>query len=470
MTTISHPRTILLAFVLLASSPQLPLAQEADLAIADVTLIDGSGEPPREGVTILVRDGLVERVAPANEVVIADGVDVIDASGKYAIPGLADMHVHFGRGGGLPNSPESVERSLRQFLFYGVTTVLNLGAYHGRADQILELHRRREAGEILAPHIYATGGLLTVPGSHPISAWASSLPDSVDPEAHDWSRRGVWVVRTPADVREVVRRMAAAGMDGIKVVIESEVLAPPFEEESPQMPPEMIRAAVEEADGRELPVFAHVSDRGELAEALDAGVDAVVHLGGEPPGPELLARMRQQGVYLIPTLSVYIQANTWGDPADNLTDPFLRRGADEQVIESILASPMNPTSPPSEEDWAWRRNFLAALKAAHDAGVRLVGGSDAPAGVNFHGYNMHHELQLMVEAGLAPMEALVIATSRAAEMLGEETVVGTIEPGKRADLLILAADPLSDIRNTRTLEVVILDGKVIDRSSLLPDK
>jgi len=140
------------------------------------------------------------------------------------------------------------------------------------------------------------------------------------------------------------------------------------------------------------------------------------------------------------------------------------------VIESLLASPMNPTSAPSEEEWVWRQNFLAALKAAHDAGVMLVGGSDAPAGTSFHGYSMHHELELMVEGGLTPMEALVVATRRAAEMLGEGDVFGTIEPGKRADILILEADPLQDICNTRTLQTVIFDGRVIDRSGLLPDE
>lgn len=274
------------------------------------------------------------------------------------------------------------------------------------------------------------------------------------------------MVRTPADTREVVRRMAGSGMDGIKVVVESDVLVPNVEEESPQMPPEMIRAAVEEGDHYALPVIAHVTDRAELVEALDAGVDAIAHLGAQPPGHDLLARMSEQGVYLIPTLSLYVQANMWGAPADNLTDPFLRRGVDERVIEGILASPMTPTSAPSEEEWAWRRDFLAAVKAGHDAGVRLVGGSDAPTGVNFQGYNMHHELELLVEAGLTPMEALTTATSRAAEMLGEGDVFGTIEPGKRADVLILAADPLSDIRNTRTLETIILDGRIVDRSSL----
>ena len=112
--------------------------------------------------------------------------------------------------------------------------------------------------------------------------------------------------------------------------------------------------------------------------------------------------------------------------------------------------------------------MLQALKAARDAGVTIVAGTDTNNPFVFPGFSIHHELELMVEAGFTPMEALVAATRRAAEMMNDQTIFGTIEPGKRADLLLLAANPLDDIRNTRTLELVILDGAVTDRSSLLP--
>lgn len=459
-----------LVLVLLLLTGDSAPAQDHGVALTGVTLIDGTGAPARAGMTIQMRDGLVTHVGPSTETTLPEGTRVIDGAGKYVIPGLADMHVHFGRGLGLPNSPDGVDDVLRQFVSYGVTSVLNLGAYFGRADQIETLRKRREAGEVIAPHIYATGGLLAVPGSHPINRWKRSLPDSVDAEAYDWSRRGVWVVRSPEDVSEVVTRMAAAGMDGIKVVIDSEMRAPPGKARSPMISMEMLDAAVQEARNRGLPVLAHASGPRELENALDAGVHAVVHLGGEPAGADLRERMRRQGVYLVPTLSVYVWADTWGDPEDNLTDPFLHRGVEEGVIEAARAWPLAPTTAPTEEDWAWRRNFLAGLQVARDAGVKLVAGTDAPAGLNFHGYSMHRELEFLVEAGLTPMEALMSATSGAAELLGQEDVFGTIQPGMRADLLILAADPLDDIRNTRTLEMVVMDGEVIEASSLQPGR
>lgn len=129
------PLVLFIAGTLLVVA-QAAVAQERPLVIVGATLIDGTGAAPQDGVTILIQRGLVTRITPTDETVIHDGARVIDAAGKYIIPGLADMHVHFGRGGGLPNNPRSVERALRQYLYYGVTTVLNLGAYSGRAHAL----------------------------------------------------------------------------------------------------------------------------------------------------------------------------------------------------------------------------------------------------------------------------------------------------------------------------------------------
>ena len=441
---------------------QTARAQTRPLAVTGATLIDGSGAPPRAGVTVLVRDGVIAAVSDSDETVIPPEADVIDAAGKYIVPGLADMHVHFGTGGLLPTDARARERALRQFLFYGVTTVLNLGATEGGMEDILALRRRSAAGGLIAPNVYATGGLLTVPGSHPV-ATVMSVPEGQDPATYDWSERGVWIVRSPDEVRDIVNRLADAGMEGIKVVIESG-----FGEDLPQMPLALVEAAVAAAAEREIPVFAHANSPHELEIAVAAGVHAVVHLVSDrsPVRPDLLVAMQEQGIYYVPTLSVYIWTDAWGDPEDTLTDPFLRSGVEPRVIESLLSSPMAPTTPPSEEDWAGRQQVLDALKAASDAGVLIAAGSDTNNPFVFPGHSTHHELALMVEAGLTPMEALVAATSRAAEMLGDDSW-GTVAPGKRADLLILGADPLDDIRNTQTLETVVLNGEVVERAALL---
>lgn len=441
-------------------------ARAADLVVTGATLLDGTGAPPRPGTTIFVRGDRIVAIEDDAEAVVPAGARVLDAAGRIVIPGLADLHVHFGTGGFEGRDEGTTERVLRQFLFYGVTTILNLGATGGRPDEILELRRRQEEGELTAPEIHATGGLITVPGSHPVGT-IMFPPEGADPSTYDWAQRGVWVVASPAEAREVVSRLAAAGMDGIKIVVESGPT--PFGDDHPQMPPEIVEAVVAEARRHALSVYAHASSVDELEVAVEAGVRAVVHLVHDPgvPSPELLARMHEKDVYYLPTLSVFISPGVWGDPAESLSDPFLRAGVEERVIESLLRSPRAPTAPPSAEDWENRRRVLRALRAAHDAGVKVVSGTDTANPFVFPGYSVHHELALMVEAGLTPMEALLTATRRPAEMLGKDDELGTIEPGKRADMLILAADPLADIRNTRTLETVIRNGRPLDRAALL---
>ena len=159
---------------------QPTLAQKGNLAIVNGTLIDGTGAAARERVAILIQDGLIDRVSDADSVVIPEGTRVIDATGKFLIPGLADMHVHFGSGGLLPFDSLTVDRLLRQFLFYGVTTIFNVGATGGSLEDVLHRRALREEGRLVGPHIYATGGLLTVPGSHPI-ATIMRLPEGATP-------------------------------------------------------------------------------------------------------------------------------------------------------------------------------------------------------------------------------------------------------------------------------------------------
>lgn len=154
-----------LAVLLLTSCSAVP---EADLVITGATLIDGSGAEPREETTIVVRDGRVTMVVPDGAVTPPEGGTVIDATGKHVIPGLADMHVHFALGSPLPRRPDETEVVLGRALYYGVTTVLQLGGTDASAETIRELRAQRAAGALAAPYIYGTGGHLTLHGTHPI--------------------------------------------------------------------------------------------------------------------------------------------------------------------------------------------------------------------------------------------------------------------------------------------------------------
>jgi imidazolonepropionase-like amidohydrolase len=430
-------------------------AEGPGLAVVGATVIDGTGSAPQVNATILIRGGRIEAIGPASEIEVRPGSRVIDAGGKYVIPGLADMHVHFGPGGPVA---ADVDRLLRQFLFYGVTTVLNVGATGGDLATIGRLRTAIDSGTQQGPTIYASGGLITVPGSHPTSTIMRAPPSG------DWSEVGVWVVDDENEMRATVQKVAQAGMDAVKIIVESGPAI--YGDEHPQMSPELVAAAVDESRRQRLPILAHATSPDELETVVDAGVNAVMHLVAGADSA-LLARMARKGIYCVPTLGLFVWPDTWGDPKDNLTDPFIRAGVENRVIESLEKSGMLPKAAPAASDLTWRREFLSNLARAREAGITVVAGTDTGNPLVFPGFSMHHELELMVEAGMSPMDALVAATRLPAQMLGKSDVFGTLQPGRRADLLVLGANPLEDIRNTRSLELVVQKGVVLDRAILL---
>lgn len=465
---------------------------QADLVITGVTLIDGTGSSPRSGTTIVVRDGRIAAVTPDREVRVPAGIRTIEASGKYVIPGLADMHVHFGLGspvGGREGLPDEV---LARELYYGVTTILQLGGSGGSTDSILALRERRASGALQAPSIYGTGGHLTLHGTHPIytifppsvreaaDALAAATPLS-DPVDLYTLGIGLSFVRSEEAAREAVRERAEGGMHAIKITVESGPTT--FGDDHPQMPVEMIRAIVDEATLYGLPVFAHVSSLDELEAALEGGAAGAVHAVWDHPLPDtaLADRMAAAGFALVPTLSLYdgtISLRYVDEPMD-LSDPFLRETVSEDEV-SALTDPgfvarfrragVAIDQPGIDRAEAFRRRLghvLANVRMLHDRGVLVALGTDTGNPYVFPGYSVHHELELLVRAGLTPIEALEAATKRAAEMIGADAEFGTVEPGKRADLLILEANPLEDIRNTRSVEVVISEGRVVDRDALV---
>ena len=425
-------------------------------------------------MSILVQDGQIVAVAPDGASDAPDDIRVIDAAGKFVIPGLSDTHFHFGLGAPLPTQPDDKEESLARELYYGVTTILQIGATAGSTDSIRALRARRAAGTLRSPYIYGTGGHLTLQGTHPIytifptamreAAERLALATPLDQPVNLFSLGiGMSFVRTPEAARMAVRERADGGMAAIKITVESGPT--PFGNDHPLMSVETIRAIVDEASMHGLRVLAHVTSRHELEAALEGGASGAVHATQDIPLPDigLADQMAAAGFMMTPTLSLFAGS---GD----FDDPFLRATVSPEEIEAL--------SNPEFEEIAGRRwtccatfdELLANVGMLHSRGVRMAVGTDTGNPYVFPGYSVHKEMELLVRAGLMPMEALEAATRVAAEMIGAEDAYGTIEPGKRADLLILTANPLEDIKNTRSLEVVISEGRVVDRDALVRNR
>jgi imidazolonepropionase-like amidohydrolase len=475
-----------------SGSRSVATTMEPDLVITGATVIDGTGAASRSGITIVVREGRIAAVIPDAEAETLEGATVIDAAGKYVIPGLADMHVHFGLGVPLPRHSGTTDEVLARELYYGVTTILQLGATDGSTEAIRGLQARRAAGTLQAPYIYGTGGHLTLHGTHPVytifPSEVRSAADSLaaatpltDPVNLYPLSLGISIVRTEEAARRAVRERAEGGMVAIKITVESGPTT--FGDDHPQMSVEMIRAIVDEAARNDvLPVFAHISSLDELEAVLEGGAAGTVHAVWDDPLPDaaLADQMRAARFTIVPTLSLYAGAISLGyidEPVD-LGDPFLRTTVSDEEVAALR----NPKflerfrkgralsgsgSNQATEIKRRMKDVIANVGMLHDRGVSIVVGTDTGNPYVFPGYSVHQELELLVRSGLTPMEALEAATRRAAEMIGAGEQFGTIEVGKRADILILKENPLETIRNTRSLEVVISEGRVVDRDALL---
>jgi len=310
-------------------------------------------------------------------------------------------------------------------------------------QRMIAARAAERAGELVGPRIFAAGRVLTAPGGHPIN---TLMPG----HASDLGDLAVGVDDPAAATEHVRAALEQLGLDLVKVVFST------IPGDGPRLRRDVFDAIVSEAHRCGRPVIAHVSTGVEAAEAVEAGVDGLEHMVVE--GGELLdatlTTMAERRVLWTPTLSLFDRmANdrdlsyVMGHRPDGFVSATVLRSI-EQWAASETASPYA---------FPWERTVDNAGRA-HAAGVRLALGTDAGMTAVFHGLAVHRELELLVRAGLTPSAALTAATAVAAEKVGHAARLGTIEVGKEADLLLLRADPLTDIRNTRAIDLVVKRG------------
>lgn len=439
------------------------------LAVTGATLIDGNGGPSLANATVVIEDGRFTRVGPAPATPAPDGATHIDARGKFLIPGLCDMHVHIG-------PPE--RQHLPLFLAAGVTTVLDLG---GQLPDLADARARLEAGTVLGPRLYYTGPLLEQGALFDGFAAMSRAINA-------------------ADIEAVVDELADAGADAIKLYV--------------TITKETAARAAARAHARGLPVFMHQQATWG-ADAAEAGVDCLEHImvfselapaenrpdaaamtpfqyGGwmwrwlpdiDPHSDaaiRMVERLVAAGTALDPTLVLFMaRTAAFGDDAGDTTMdgpestpllPLLPQSVAEELVtrwserRRAAASASEEAKARARRGWS---NVLELVSEFHWAGGTVLAGTDCPNVAIVSGYSLHREMELLSRAGLTPMEALQAATLRPAERLNKTDVFGTIRPGRSADMLILSANPLADIRNTRQIEQVIARGQIHQPEHLL---
>ncbi|CAN5688489.1 amidohydrolase family protein [soil metagenome] len=421
-------------------------------AIIGATLIDGTNRGPVPDAVVIIEGTRIKQVGSRNKTRIAKGTEVIDATGKFVIPGLADMHQHLGEGNfDLNQGQADFKKNLARLLGWGFTTVFSFGT--PALETFSELKRLSANEESRYPHFFGVGVLIRAREGH------GSLQGGFTPE-------------TPDEARKQVRELKAANVDAIKFVHTD--LRYVTRQPRPLLKPEVMAAIIDEAHKLGLKAYVHAPVLGYAKEALRAGADGLVHgILSDQVDDEFIGLLKKNRAVYIPTHAIFEAAGDIGAWARRAA-AFDERGLIAKEVFDVGLSPSNVTR--WEEKWnnvAYMKERLpilrSNLKKVWDAGILVVAGSDtgnSGAGTLL-GLSSQLELWLMVEAGLTPGQSLQAATINAALMVGRQKDLGTIEAGKLADLVILDADPLADIRNVRTIFRVIKGGIVYDQVTLL---
>lgn len=397
------------------------------LALTKARLIDGTGAPPRDDVTVVVADGRIKSVGEPAPI----EAQVIDLAGRTLLPGLIDAHVHLSslalpqlemqtRNPGPDLQAYGLTFVSRQMLEGGITTVRDCGSY-GRS--LFTLRQAIELGLCAGPRLVLCGQIVaaTSPGAR---AFAGMYREADGPD----------------DMRKAVREQIRQGADFIKVMATGALTVPDEDINPAQMTLEELRAIVDEAHRMGFKVASHAEGLGGIKLSVEAGVDTLEHGEMSYRDPQVLEAMAEKGIILVPTLCVF-----------------------EAVANAKAAFPQWML------DQAKRlgESALKTVGAARQAGVMLAMGADAGP----HGENAR-ELVKMVEAGLSPMEGIHAATIIAARACGLEHEIGAVAVGRVADLLVIDGDPLQDVRLFTQSErrwLVIQGGKVVAGSAMRPN-
>lgn len=445
-----------MAFLLAACRVQRTPPTEHSILIKNVTVINPGTSSVLPSTSVLISNGKIQAVAAAAQLSAPNQATIVDGTGKYLIPGLWDMHVHTIMGDWMPGATQV---TLPLFVANGVTGIRTMG------DELPTILQWRDAiaqGKLLGPRMVSSGPMLDGP--------KPNFPASLQ-------------IATATDAVHAVDTLKAEGVDFIKI--------------QSLIPRNAYFAAAAEAKKQGIVFVGHVPDAVRASEAAEAGQKSIEHYTGVfegcstiedklitgPRGPrksvetfdqaranKLIALFVKDHTWQVPTLVwergqwLIDQTDLKHEPLDKYVPVYWKEKTYPRFVSSILAT--LDTDPIAYRERYVQMEMEMTL-AMHKAAVPFLAGTDTAAGVYVvPGFSLHEELELFVQAGFTPMEALQTATSNPARFLGTEATMGSVAPGKVADLVLLDADPTQDIHNARRIHSVLLAGKYFSRTDL----
>ena len=420
--------------------------QAEDLIVDNVILVDGTGKPEQAGMSVGVDKGRITFVTPTSLAPRVPGRHV-DGTGKYLMPGLMDVHIHLkgARGGNgkeisAKEAYESGAAALASYLYSGVTTIYDAG---NKADHILTLRADERAGKILAPHILATGNLVTYPGSH-------------------GSEMAVTISSWPQDREKLLRYLDEQKPDIVKLTLEEHGWGTrPL---IPLLPTDLMQEIILEVNRHGIRTTAHTSSELRATEAIFAGVDSLAHPVIQGPITDEFAKlMGAKKVPMATTLTIGEGYSRLVEHPEYLDQPLYQAALTPAEIRQMKTETLQAWK---ARGWTWWMKLMTPIAQENLRKIHAAGGIIAIGTDQTIGPAVHREMELLQDVGIPAADIVTIATLNGARHLGREKDMGSIEPGKIADMLLLTADPTVDVNNMKKIYWVMKAGQLIDEDKL----
>ena len=426
----AHQALIVLIFLLIVSCTPTKDEHGAEvMAFVGAKIIDGTGADPIEEGVILVSEGKILEVGTQKEVEIPGRAQLLDVKGKVIMPGIINAHGHVGIADGLKSgySRENVIRDLEVNALYGVTTVVSLG---NDEEPSSEIRSAQEVPTLDRSRLLVAGEVVTG--------------------------------ETPEEVKAAIDRNVEMGVDFIKIRVDDNLGT------SKKMPEEIYKTVIDYSHDLGYRVASHIFYLGDARALLKAGTDYIAHsVRDRSVDQEFIDLMNETKVYYCPTLMREVSTFVFGGEPDYFNDPFFTKEVDPTTIDQLRDPERMKKIASSPSSRAYRvalDTAMVNLKKLADGGVTIVMGTDSGVVGRFPGYFEHLEMEMMVEAGMTPMQVIVASTGGSAKALKLEGL-GSLQAGNWADFMVLDKDPLVDIKNTRSISSVWIAGNKTEGST-----
>lgn len=424
------------------------LAGAETRVLENFTLIDGTGKPAVSNAALLMVDGRIKYAGPKSGLKAPAGVERVDLTGKFVMPGIMNMHAHLGNTVGLVQDPknftlENLNKQLDIYKRAGVTTVVSMGS-----DQppVFDLRAKQRAGRPTTARIFTAYKGFTGKGGYPTTAMGmKGVPYEVD---------------TKEQVVKDVNELASQKVDLVKVWVDDHL------GRERKIPTDLTCAIIENAHKHGLKVAAHIFYLDDAKKLVNCGLDGLAHsVRDKPVDAELINMMKSKGAWQeAATITREMSMFVYAKPEKLLTDPLFLSFVDKPVIETLKTKAYQDKAA-SDHDFSKWPGFAEQakknLKKLVDSGVKYSFGTDTGPPARFSGYFEHWELDLMAEAGLTPNQIIQSFSKNAAEFLGQSKDLGTLEAGHWADLVVLNKNPLDSIHNAREIAAVWIAGNKV---------